>query len=362
MLSVEFRHLDEPLLAPAGSDIYIARYRWHKYPQVWTLYEQMLASFWVPEEIDMETDKRHWKCDLNKSERKFFRLIFAFFTFGDGMVIENLVRNFMNEIQDQDVKFTYLAQSFYETIHATTYAMILDALVKKESKMRFLENLFNTDTAFVELKEWLEKYMDPKVYSFATRILAFGCFEGIIFSGAFCAIFWLKKRGLMPGLTFSNELISRDEGLHSDFACLLYNMLKHCLSYHDALEVIISSVHVATVFMTRVVPCDLLGINTNLMIQYIEFVANRFFYCLEAYRDCFKPYPEATNPFDWMILSSLQGKTNFFERRVGEYSNAAMVSSINSSGGLKKSGYASNAETDGNGEWDDNVFTTEADF
>jgi ribonucleoside-diphosphate reductase subunit M2 len=318
----------------------------------------------------METDLRHWKHELNKSERKFLRLIFAFFTFGDGMVIENLVRNFMNEIQDQDVKFVYLAQSFFETIHATTYAMILDTLVKKESKMQYLENLFNTDETFIELKEWLEKYMDAKIYSFATRLLAFGCFEGIIFSGAFCAIFWLKKRGLMPGLTFSNELISRDEGIHSDFACLLYNLLSKSLPYHEAIEVVASSVKVAKAFVIRVVPCDLLGINSELMSQYIEFVANRFFYCLEAYRDCFKPYPEASNPFDWMILSSLQGKTNFFERRVGEYSNAAMVSSINSGGGggggggggrLKNSGYES-ASGEKEEPWDDNVFTTDADF
>lgn len=357
MLST-IKYEGEPLLTSVGSEIYVTRSRRHRYPHIWALYEKMLASYWVPAEICMDADIKDWKNKLNKSERKFYCLIFAFFTFGDGMVIENIVQNFMNEVQDQDAKFVYASQAFYETIHATTYAMILDTLVRKEKKLDYLENLFRTDDSFIELKQWLENYMDPARYSFAIRILAFGCFEGVIFSGAFCAIFWLKKKGLMPGLTFSNELISRDEGMHSDYACMLFNLLQNVPNYDDVIEVITSSVKVGSVFMTRVAPCNLLGINSTLMIQYLEFVANNFFYGLKAYRNRDKPFPKSTNPFDWMILSSLEGKTNFFERRVGEYSNAAMVSSMNSNNNRTK-------RVDGTTDdiiCDDNVFNLDADF
>ena len=347
----------EPLLASIGSDIYITRFRRHRYPEVWEMYKLMVASYWNWEEIDMETDIRHWRDELKEPEREFLKLVFAFFAFGDGMILENLSKNFANEVQDNDVRDVYAAIGFYESIHAVTYAMILDTLVNGEEELERLENMFKTDDSFIELKEWCEEYMDRK-HSFASRILAFGCFEGIIFSGAFCGIYWFKPRGLMPGVTFSNELISKDEGMHSDFGCMLYNLLEHPLSYEEAMTVILESVKVAIVFITRIVPCNLLGINPALMTQYLKFITNRFFRCLKHHKGHLEPFPGVQNPFSWMEMISLQGKTNFFERRVGEYSNAAMVSAMNSSGGIKRS----NGSVSEKEEWNDNVFTTDADF
>lgn len=346
----------EPLLTPIGDDVYITRFRRHRYPQFFKMYEHMITCFWVWPEIDLGTDIRDWKEKLKNQEREFLKLVFAFFAFGDGLVVDNLMKNFMHEVQDQDARFVYGVSGFFETIHATTYAMILDTLVNNEAELTRLENLFKTDTAFIELKEWCEEYMDPVKHSFAERVLAFGCFEGIIFSGAFCGIFWFKMKGLMPGVTFSNELISRDEGLHTDFACMMYNVLQNPLPYEKAMALIKSSMEVATIFITRIVPCNLLGINPTLMIQYLEFICNRYFHCFDAYKGLVEPFPNAVNPFTWMEMISLQGKTNFFERRVGEYSNAAMASSMNGSKGrINEDGTVED-------DLDDNIFTTDADF
>jgi ribonucleotide reductase beta subunit family protein with ferritin-like domain len=361
----------EPLLQPIGDEVYVTRYRRHKHPKIWALYEQMLTVYWVPEEIILDTDVIEWNTKLKESERTFLKNIFAFFSFGDGMVIENHINTFMSEIQDQDIKFTYVAQIFFETIHANTYAMILDTLVKSEKELQRLEALFRTDEGFVELKNWVERYMDKTNASFASRILAFACFEGIIFSGAFCAIFWLKKRGLMPGLTFSNELISRDEGLHCDFGCLIFELCEYPPTVEEAHDIIRQAVNVGTTFITKIVPCDLLGINAALMVEYLKFVGNRLFGCLFVYDGQSYPYPGAVNPFDWMVLSSLEGKTNFFERRVSEYGNAALTNMKNSPAGRNKRWARLGGNERGQqgkeekreGEIDpDDIFTTDADF
>lgn len=354
------KRLDSSLSRSAGlnnGEIYITRTRYHKYPAIWGLYTDMVASYWVPEEVDLNTDLREWDTILSESAKTFLKNIFAFFTFGDGIVIENAIRNFMNEFKDSDIRFTYVTQMFFETLHANTYAIILDTLVRDRDEMNRLEQMFNQDNSFAALKAWVESYMESKDHSLACRVLAFACFEGIIFSGAFCAIFWLKKQGRMPGLTFSNELISRDEGTHCDFACLLFDICNKEFddtpSYLEACAIIMDSVDVASNFITEIAPCDLLGINSVLMIQYLKFVANRLFSCLEAYQGLDPPYKGAQNPFDWMELISLQGKTNFFERRVSEYSNAAITTKLHSSS--DDNGY-------GGEEYDDNVFTTDADF
>lgn len=357
------------LTCDLGDDKYLTRYNEHDYPEIYELSLKMIGVFWTPEEIDLGTDERHWgekfiqlnkdgtKTCLNENERTFLKNIFAFFTFGDGIVIENGIKNFMDEIQHPDIKHTYIIQMFFEVIHARTYAMILDRLVTDQKERKRLEDLFKTDEQFIELKEWIESYMD-KSKPLSHRLLAFACFEGIIFSGAFCAIFWLKKRGLMPGLTFSNELISRDEGMHTDYAVMLLELCNVPISLCDAYEIIEGSVDVGSKFITRIADCNLLGINHVSMIEYINFVANRLFKCISYFKDSPVPFVGATNPFEWMELISLQGKTNFFERRVSEYSRAAEASLMNKNVIImKEEGKEIIIE-----DWDDNVFTTNAVF
>lgn len=308
-----------------------------QYPEIWRMYKQAEASFWTAEEIDLEQDRRDW-AGLTDQERLFVSHILAFFAASDGIVLENLAARFMKEIQLPEARCFYGFQLAIENIHSETYSLLIDTYVKDNVERNRLFSAIETIPCVKKKAEWAIRWINNGA-SFAERLVAFAAVEGIFFSGSFCAIFWLKKRGLMPGLTFSNELISRDEGLHCDFACLLYSMLKNKLSISVVHDIIRDAVECEKEFITESLPCSLIGMNATLMKQYIEFVSDRLLYALG--------YPKlynAKNPFDWMELISLQGKTNFFERRVAEY---------------QKTGVAlSTKEEDVN----DNVFCVDADF
>ncbi|KAK3413003.1 hypothetical protein EUGRSUZ_I01646 [Eucalyptus grandis] len=295
---------EEPLLAPNPDRFCMFPIQ---YPQIWEMYKQAEASFWTAEEVDLSQDLRHWE-GLTDGERHFVTHVLAFFAASDGIVLENLAVRFMKEVQLSEARAFYGFQIAIENIHSEMYSLLLETYVKDSAE-----------------KDRLFRAVDT---SFAERLLAFACVEGIFFSGSFCAIFWLKKRGLMPGLTFSNELISRDEGLHCDFACLLYSLLRNKPSEERVKGIVREAVDIEREFVCDALPCALVGMNSDLMGQYIEFVADRLLGAL----GCGKVY-DVTNPFDWMELISLQGKTNFFEKRVGEYQKASVMSSINGNGG-----------------------------
>lgn len=292
-----------------------------QHDDIWEFYKKAEASFWTAEEIDLSQDLKDWE-NLNDGERHFISHVLAFFAASDGIVNENLAENFVAEVQYTEAKFFYGFQIAIENIHSETYSLLIDTYIK-DSKEK--DNLFNAiDTMpFVKKKaDWALRWIDEG--SYAERLIAFAAVEGIFFSGSFCSIFWLKKRGLMPGLSFSNELISRDEGLHCDFACLLYN--NHLINKLDPAritEIITDAVDMEKEFVTEALPVKLIGMNADLMCQYIEFVADRLLNEL----GCAKVY-NATNPFDFMELISLQGKTNFFEKRVGEYKKAGVSSNV----------------------------------
>ncbi|ARS36952.1 ribonucleoside-diphosphate reductase small subunit [Pontibacter actiniarum] len=285
--------------------------------EVWQMYKQAEASFWTAEEIDLGQDLKDWE-NLNDGERHFISHVLAFFAASDGIVNENLAVNFMNEVQIPEARCFYGFQIMMENIHSETYSLLIDTYIKKQSEKDHLFNALETVPAVGRKGEWALKWIESE--NFAERLIAFAAVEGIFFSGSFCSIFWLKKRGLMPGLTFSNELISRDEGLHCDFACLLYSMLNNKLSEERVQEIIRDAVSIEQEFVTDALPVDLIGMNSKLMSQYIEFVADRLLVAL----GCKKIY-NSTNPFDFMEMISLQGKTNFFEKRVGEYQKAGVM-------------------------------------
>ncbi|MHA6248495.1 ribonucleoside-diphosphate reductase small subunit [Pontibacter sp. CAU 1760] len=284
--------------------------------EVWQMYKKAEASFWTAEEIDLGQDLKDWE-NLNDGERHFISHVLAFFAASDGIVNENLAVNFMNEVQIPEARCFYGFQIMMENIHSETYSLLIDTYVKKQSEKDHLFNALETVPAVGRKGEWALKWIESE--NFAERLIAFAAVEGIFFSGSFCSIFWMKKRGLMPGLTFSNELISRDEGLHCDFACLLYKMLVNKLPEARVQEIIRDAVSIEQEFVTDALPVDLIGMNSKLMNQYIEFVADRLL--LEL--GCGKIY-NSTNPFDFMEMISLQGKTNFFEKRVGEYQKAGV--------------------------------------
>ncbi|KAH9330875.1 hypothetical protein KI387_002983, partial [Taxus chinensis] len=286
-----------------------------KYPQVWEMYKKAQASFWTAEEVDLSQDVHHWE-RLSSDERHFISHVLAFFAASDGIVLENLAGRFMKEIQVPEARAFYGFQIAIENIHSETYSLLLETYIKDPKQKAHLFNAIETVPCVTRKADWALRWIDSSE-SFAERILAFACVEGIFFSGSFCSIFWLKKRGLMPGLTFSNELISRDEGLHCDFACLLYSLLNHKLSEDRVREIVCDAVDIEKEFVCDALPCDLVGMNAKLMSQYIEFVADRLLIAL-GYSKVYK----VQNPFDWMELISLQGKTNFFEKRVGEYQKA----------------------------------------
>ncbi|GAB3202988.1 ribonucleoside-diphosphate reductase beta chain [Pontibacter aydingkolensis] len=288
-----------------------------QHDDIWQMYKKAEASFWTAEEIDLSQDIKDWE-NLNDGERHFISHVLAFFAASDGIVNENLAINFMQEVQIPEARCFYGFQIMMENIHAETYSLLIDTYIKKQSEKDYLFNALETVPCVKKKGEWALKWINSE--NFTERLIAFAAVEGIFFSGSFCSIFWLKKRGLMPGLTFSNELISRDEGLHCDFACLLYSMLNNKLPESRVHEIIRDAVTFEQEFVTDALPVDLIGMNAKLMSQYIEFVADRLLVAL----GCSKIY-NAANPFDFMEMISLQGKTNFFEKRVGEYQKAGVM-------------------------------------
>jgi len=305
-----------------------------KHKEIWDMYKQAEASFWTAEEIDLQQDMNDWDNKLTKDERHFVKHVLAFFAASDGIVNENLAINFLNEVQYPEARCFYGFQIAIENIHAETYSLLIDTYIKDKKEKDFLFNAIDNLPCVAKKADWAMKWIENG--NFAQRLVAFAAVEGIFFSGSFCSIFWLKKRGLMPGLAFSNELISRDEGLHCDFACLLYNHLQTKLTEQEVVTIIAEAVEYEKEFVTDAIPVALIGMNEKLMCQYIEFVADRLLISL----GCKKIY-RATNPFDFMEMISLQGKTNFFEKRVSEYQKAGVMG----------------------GEGNDNhAFTTEADF
>lgn len=290
-----------------------------KYHEIWKMYKLQEASFWTAEEIDLSSDISDWN-KLNDGERHFLSHILAFFSASDGIVNENLAVNFLREVQLPEARCFYGFQVMMENIHSETYSLLIDTYISDEAEKDRLFHAIETIPAVKSKAEWALKWI--KSEDFAERLLAFACVEGIFFSGSFCSIFWMRKRGLLPGLTFSNELISRDEGLHCQFACLLYGMIQNKPSRDRVYEIFEGAVNIEKEFITEALPVDLIGMNASLMKQYIEFVADRWLIEL-GYPRMFN----TTNPFDFMELISLEGKTNFFEKRVGDYQKAGVVSS-----------------------------------
>lgn len=290
-----------------------------KHHDIWSWYKKQEASFWTAEEIDLHQDITDWSTKLNDDERYFIKHILAFFAASDGIVNENLAENFVSEVQYSEAKFFYGFQLMMENIHSETYSLLIDTYVKDEKEKNILFKAIENFPAIAKKAEWALKWVDSP--NFAERLIAFAAVEGIFFSGAFCSIYWLKKRGLMPGLTFSNELISRDEGMHCDFAVHLHNNhLVNKVSKERITEIITNALDIEREFITESLPVSLIGMNAKLMTQYLEFVTDRLLVELQ----CKKVY-NVTNPFDFMDMISLEGKTNFFEKRVGEYQKAGVM-------------------------------------
>ena len=289
-----------------------------KYRKIWEMYKKAEASFWTAEEIDLSGDLKDWE-RLNPGEKHFITHVLAFFAASDGIVNENLAVNFMREVQLPEARCFYGFQIMIENIHSETYSLLIDTYIKDSAEKNRLFNAIDTVPCVQKKAEWALRWISKG--SFAERLIAFAAVEGIFFSGSFCSIFWLKKRGLMPGLSFSNELISRDEGLHCDFACLLYEMLENKLAPETVQQMIADAVSIEQEFVTDALPVNLIGMNAKLMSQYIEFVADRLLVSLGVPKIF-----HSGNPFDFMELISLQGKTNFFEKRVAEYQKAGVTS------------------------------------
>ncbi|TDE05154.1 ribonucleotide-diphosphate reductase subunit beta [Flavobacterium sandaracinum] len=290
-----------------------------KHHDIWEFYKSMEASFWTAEEIDLSQDLNDWNNKLSDEERYFVKHILAFFAASDGIVNENLAENFVNEVQYAEAKFFYGFQIMMENIHSETYSLLIDTYVKDEAEKDELFNALEVFPAIKKKADWALKWIESD--SFAERLIAFAAVEGIFFSGAFCSIYWLKKRGLMPGLTFSNELISRDEGVHCDFAVHLHNHhLVNKVPKERIRSIIVDALNIEREFITESLPVSLIGMNAVLMTQYLEFVADRLLVEL----GCEREY-NTTNPFDFMDMISLQGKTNFFEKKVAEYQKAGVM-------------------------------------
>ena len=290
-----------------------------KHHDIWEFYKSMEASFWTAEEIDLSQDLNDWNNKLSDDERYFVKHILAFFAASDGIVNENLAENFVNEVQYAEAKFFYGFQIMMENIHSETYSLLIDTYVKDEAEKDELFNALEVFPAIKKKADWALKWIESD--SFAERLIAFAAVEGIFFSGAFCSIYWLKKRGLMPGLTFSNELISRDEGVHCDFAVHLHNHhLVNKVPKERIRSIIVDALNIEREFITESLPVSLIGMNAVLMTQYLEFVADRLLVEL----GCEREY-NTSNPFDFMDMISLQGKTNFFEKKVAEYQKAGVM-------------------------------------
>lgn len=291
-----------------------------KYHEIWQMYKKAEASFWTAEEIDLSKDMYDWDHKLNDDERYFISHVLAFFAASDGIVNENLVERFSNDVQSPEARCFYGFQIMMENIHSETYSLLIDMYIKEASQRAYLFDAIETIPCIKKKALWAMRWIEDKNSAFAERLIAFAAVEGIFFSGSFASIFWLKKRGLMPGLTFSNELISRDEGLHTDFACLLYSHLQHKLEKQTIEDIITEAVDIEQEFLTEALPCPLLGINAKLMKQYIEFVADRLLLALGNTK-----FYNSANPFDFMESISLAGKTNFFEKRVSDYQKAGVM-------------------------------------
>ncbi|KAK1370954.1 Ribonucleoside-diphosphate reductase small chain [Heracleum sosnowskyi] len=310
---------EEPLLAPNPDRFCMFPIQ---YPQIWEMYKKAEASFWTAEEVDLSQDNAHFET-LTDNEKHFITHVLAFFAASDGIVLENLAGRFMKDVQVAEARAFYGFQIAIENIHSEMYSLLLETYIKDSGEKSRLFRAIETIPCVEKKAKWALKWIDGGE-SFAERIIAFACVEGIFFSGSFCAIFWLKKRGLMPGLTYSNELISRDEGLHCDFACLLYDLLRVKPSEERVKGIVADAVEIEREFVCDALPCALVGMNGDLMSQYIKFVADRLLVAL-GYGKMYN----VQNPFDWMELISLQGKTNFFEKRVGEYQKASVMNSVN---------------------------------
>ncbi|TVY64223.1 Ribonucleoside-diphosphate reductase small chain [Lachnellula suecica] len=325
---------DEPLLQENPNRFVLFPIKYH---EIWQMYKKAEASFWTAEEIDLSKDLHDWNNRLNDDERYFISHVLAFFAASDGIVNENLLERFSGEVQIPEARCFYGFQIAMENIHSETYSLLIDTYIKEQAQKTYLFNAIDT-SEFIRVihkstifnaslvpcikkkAEWAVRWIQDKNSTFAQRLVAFAAIEGIFFSGSFASIFWLKKRGLMAGLTFSNELISRDEGLHTDFACLLFSHLNHRPSKQAVQDVITEAVVIEQEFLTEALPCALLGMNSNLMKQYIEFVADRLLLSLGN-----EKYYKSPNPFDFMENISLAGKTNFFEKRVGDYQKAGVM-------------------------------------
>ena len=307
--------LDEPLLKENKNRFVLFPI---EHDDIWQMYKKAEASFWTAEEIDLNQDLADW-AKLNDGERHFISHILAFFAASDGIVNENLAQAFLEKVQYAEAKCFYGYQIMMENIHSETYSLLIDTYIKNSQEKDKLFNALETVPCVGKKADWAMKWIDNG--SFVERLLAFACVEGIFFSGSFCSIFWLKKRGLMPGLSFSNELISRDEGLHRDFACLIYNShIKNKLPEEKIYAMVTDAVKIEQEFIVDALPVDLIGMNSKLMAQYIEFVADHLLEALNL-----KKIYNVSNPFDFMELISLQGKTNFFEKRVAEYQKAGVM-------------------------------------
>lgn len=290
-----------------------------EHSDIWAEYKKSEACFWTAEEIDLSQDLTDWNDRLNDDERHFIKHVLAFFAASDGIVNENLAENFVSEVQYSEAKFFYGFQIMMENIHSETYSLLIDTYIKDNKEKDYLFNAIDTIDCVKKKADWALRWISNG--SFAERLIAFAAVEGIFFSGSFCSIFWLKKRGLMPGLSFSNELISRDEGMHCDFACLLYNdHIIHKLPKDTIRDIIADAVAIEKEFVTDALPVSLIGMNADMMCQYIEFVADRLLVALKQQKIF-----HAENPFPWMDLISLEGKTNFFEKRVGDYQKSGVM-------------------------------------
>jgi len=293
-----------------------------QYDDIWRMYKKAQASFWTAEEVDLEKDLKDWNEKLKEDERYFISHVLAFFAASDGIVNENLVERFMQEIQIPEARCFYGFQIAIENIHSEMYSQLIATYIKEKSERDRLFNAIENFPAIKKKADWALRWINANNATYAERVVAFASVEGIFFSGSFASIFWLKKRGLMPGLTFSNELISRDEGLHTDFACLMFRHLANKPTKERILEIVTNAVEIECEFLTEALPVRLIGMNCDMMVEYIQFVADRLL--LEL--GCEKHY-KTINPFDFMENISLEGKTNFFEKKVGEYQKMGVMNS-----------------------------------
>jgi len=318
-------HKPEPLLTRDATRLHLYPI---KYDDIWQMYKKAVASFWTTEEVDLSKDLKDW-ATLKHQEKHFIKHVLAFFAASDGIVNANLVERFTDEVQVLEAKYFYKSQVAIENIHSEMYSLLIDTYVDTESERRFLFNAVENLPCVKKKADWAIKWIRDQEATFAERVIAFASVEGIFFSGSFASIFWLKKRGLMPGLAFSNELISRDEGLHTDFACLMYRHLVNKPSVERVYAIVSDAVNIEVEFLTQALPVDLIGMNSRLMRSYIEYVADRLLVELV----CPKLY-NSENPFDFMENISLSGKTNFFEKKVGEYQKAGVINSMESQNDL----------------------------